>query len=787
MAVWRTAGSQIARTAVVALVIAAVAAGANFGLFAPLDQALAQFRFAGNSRPPSGEVLFVEIDAASLEAIGVWPWPRRVHGEVLDALMEMGAAEVVFDIDFSTASNSADDALFEAALARAGGYAFLAAFQQFLADGTLIVNEPLKRFARHASAVSVNVDGDGTGLTRSIPTVLAGPDLPSIPLALVPTFGGEGARIFIDYSIDLMQVPRIPVHRLLAGAVDPSLVAGRQVVIGAGAIELRDFFRVPRFGVLPGPLVQIGAVETAKAGRNLSVPGAWPALALAGVAGLLYLAFGARLSLGRLAMVAVAASLAIELAAWAALGQAALLVETLPFHATAGALVLLALFEERARRWFESREQQARLAWLAEHDVVSGARSRHAFLADLDRQLAVEPAASLMLVHLGRLEAVNASLGHEVADAVAAQVVKRLGSLFKILPARIGGDVFALNLPSGLDDAHRSLLPARLRVMLGQPFEVAGHQVVISPTCGFSETSPGTPVGAAELLRQAEVALTTARQRHTGSAVFAPAQAQRIADRRRLDLALRRALDENQFHLLFQPQMDLKSGAMVGVEALVRWQSPELGLVSPADFIPVAEETGVIVALGDWVMREACRQAAEWASTVNISVNVSSIQFRLGNVVGTVKRALAESGLAPERLDIEITESVFIDNDETMRGTLESLRALGVTIALDDFGTGYSSLSYLSKLPVDRIKIDQAFIRTLPDPHNEAIVESIVLMARRLEKTVVAEGVETEEQRAYLAGIGVELVQGYLFGRPGLPEAIGLVERAERSTIAVSA
>jgi predicted signal transduction protein with EAL and GGDEF domain len=457
----------------------------------------------------------------------------------------------------------------------------------------------------------------------------------------------------------------------------------------------------------------------------------------------------------------------VELAAWAALGQGALIVETLPFHAAAAALVLVALLEERARRWLEAREQQAQFAWLARHDAASGARSRHAFLADLDRQLAVEPAASLMLVHVGRLEAVNASLGHEVADAVAAEAVARLRSLFKILPARIGGDVFALNLPAGLDDTHRSLLPARLRVMLGQPFEVEGHQVVVSPTCGFSETSPETRVGAAELLRQAEVALATARQNRTGSALFTQAQAQRIADRRRLDLALRRALNESQFHLLFQPQIDLKSGAMVGVEALVRWQSPELGLVSPADFIPVAEESGVIVALGDWVMREACRQAAEWHWTGNISVNVSTIQFRLGNVVGTVKRALAESGLAPEWLDLEITESVFIDNDETVRSTLEELRALGVTIALDDFGTGYSSLGYLNKAVFHKLKIDGSFVREAADNRETvAIIQSIVQLAKSFRMTVTAEGVETADDFTRMRDLGCHQIQGYLFGRP---------------------
>jgi EAL domain-containing protein (putative c-di-GMP-specific phosphodiesterase class I) len=330
-------------------------------------------------------------------------------------------------------------------------------------------------------------------------------------------------------------------------------------------------------------------------------------------------------------------------------------------------------------------------------------------------------------------------------------------------------------MPNHLSESSRAELLEEVGAALEQPFEVRGHRVILGTSFGFTDTAPQGVRSASDLLQQAEVALTTARQTRSGFAPFEPAQAQRIADRRFLDLALRRALAEEQFHLLFQPQIELRTGAMMGVEALVRWQHPDRGLVSPAQFIPLAEETGLIVELGDWVMRDACHQAAQWSWGGRVSVNVSSTQFLLGDVVETVRGALAASGLRPSALEIEITESVLLESDRRVLQALGELRALGVTVALDDFGTGYSSLSYLSKLPVDKLKIDQSFVRSLPDPHNEAIIEAIVTMAHQLGKSVVAEGIEMEAQRDYLAAVGCEVGQGYLFARPARADALGLL------------
>ena len=743
------------------------------GLLDPVDEALQQMRFGATDRSPSGEIVLVEIDAASLSAVGIWPWPRQVHGEILDRLMTLGAAEVVFDIDFSSASNPQSDSAFEMALERAGGYAFLAAFRQQTDSGEVILNQPLPQFAQHAGAVLVNVDGDGTGLLRSVPAQLASEAIPSVALAL-SSQAHEGSNIIIDFGIDLDRIVRIPAVDLLQGRVDPALLANKQVVVGASALELRDFFRVPRFGVIPGPLVQIAAAETVKADRALHDLGTAPADALLVLGGIAFLLLWRGRASGRLFAIVIVMSVAFELVAWLVLRESRLLLDTEVWHVGALGFVMVAFLEERARRWRDSTRQQARLAYLARHDVSTGALLRHALIEDLDRHLSAGGKASLILVQLERLGSVNASLGHDVADALAAQAVSRLRDCLSAQPARMGNDVFALPVFSPLDTASCGALVERIAQVIDETFEVNGHRVILGARIGTTDTTPQGAGSAANLLRQAEVALSTATRMGMRHVAFAPEQAQEIEGRRVLDLALRKALVDQQFFLLFQPQVDLRTGAMVGVEALVRWQSPELGLVSPADFIPLAEETGLIVQLGEWIMREACRQAAQWSWSGKLSVNVSSIQFRLGNVLEMVRSAVEDAGIPFDRLDIEITESVLIQGDAQVQDTLEALQALGVGIALDDFGTGYSSLSYLTRLPINKIKIDQSFVRSLPDAGNEAIIATIVMMAHRLGKTVIAEGVELELQKAYLARIGCEVGQGYLFARPSTADALGL-------------
>ena len=736
--------------------------GAALNWFLPIDQAIRSVRYELTSTPPSGDMVFVEIDAPSLAEIGVWPWPRSVYATLLDRLMDMGASDVAFDIDFSAASTPQEDAAFAAALDRAGGYARLAAFAQATPDGQLILSTPQPAFARLADPVLVNVDGDGTSLVESFPAFIPGVAIPPMALALVPGAVPRGQSIGIDYSLDLNSIPRVSARDVLDGTVDPDLLRNRQIVVGASAVELKDNFRVPRFGVLPGALIQIAAAESLKADRQLVDLSIAPASLAAGLILSALLLLGRRLSLGRLSALALAASIAIELAALAALKLDAVVFDTVVVHVLVIAGLAVLTLDERSMRWRQSRQQQQRLTYLARHDASSGALSRQGLIDALDTPGAPIQPLGLVAVQLPRLAQVSATLGNEIAELVAREVRHRLQALGNVLPTRLSTDVFAFVLPVS-DEAR--LLDCAKRA-LNEPFLVDGHTVVADPTFGITASEHGS-CDSAELLRQAEVALRVARNRRNNIARYEPAMSEQIKATRLLDLSLRSALDRNELQLVFQPQVCLRTGALIGTEALVRWHNTELGSISPAQFIPLAEESSLIAQIGNWVMNDACHQAASWPWDGRLSVNVSAMQFRHGDLLASVRQALASSGFPANRLDIEITESLCAHNDPKTLATLEALRALGCSIALDDFGTGYSSLSYLAKLPVDKIKIDQSFVRGLPSVESQVLLETSVNLGRRLGKLVVAEGIETEDQRAYLASIGCDVGQGFLFGRPG--------------------
>lgn len=426
--------------------------------------------------------------------------------------------------------------------------------------------------------------------------------------------------------------------------------------------------------------------------------------------------------------------------------------------------------------------QQQRLTYLARHDPVTGALTRQAFADAIDARLRAGEPLRVIITRLNRLRNVTVTLGHQVTDSLLRHVYKRLRGIAGVQAARLGTDVFGIVLPL---EAHSEFdgLIQNIAEILDETYELDGHAIILESVFGASSGFTGR-TSATDILRQAEIALSVhderGRQKVT---VFTPDLAARIESRQDLDSKLQQALQRNEFFLLFQPQVDLRTHAMTGVEALVRWRNADLGIVSPAKFIPFAEETGLIVALGDWVMKEACRQAARWHWKGRLSVNVSAVQFRLGDVVRTVLDATKSSGFLLTRLDIEITESLFAANDPSTLAALDQLRAMGVGIAIDDFGTGYSSLSYLARLPVDKIKIDQSFVKDVPAEESKAIIETILAMAARLRKTVIAEGIETEEQVDYLSGIGCEIGQGYFFGRPATATELGLASEPAGSAL----
>jgi diguanylate cyclase (GGDEF)-like protein len=420
----------------------------------------------------------------------------------------------------------------------------------------------------------------------------------------------------------------------------------------------------------------------------------------------------------------------------------------------------------------ERRCAEAKVVFMARHDALTQLPNRVLFQERLMQAIAMTRHGSecaLLCLDLDGFKAVNDTLGHPVGDGLLRAVADRLLAAVREVDtvARLGGDEFAI-VQVGLGTPEQAaILADRIVRLIGQPYDIDGHTIVAGVSIGVS-IAPGDGASAEALLKSADIALYLAKTEGRGTyRFFEPEMDARVQARNALELELRCALPEDDFVLDYQPHLDLQSGKVTGFEALIRWNHPVRGLVGPADFIPVAEETGLIVPIGKWVLGRACLEAADWPQDIGISVNLSSAQFKGMHLLDVVQDALAASGLAPSRLELEISESVLLRNSNDRLALLHHLRALGIRITLDDFGTGYSSLSYLRSFPFDKLKIDQSFIRDVDTNKESAvIVGAIIDLALGLGMTATAEGVETAEQLAVLRKNGCTEVQGYLFSRP---------------------
>src|SRR4051794_7473382 len=430
--------------------------------------------------------------------------------------------------------------------------------------------------------------------------------------------------------------------------------------------------------------------------------------------------------------------------------------------------VLLALMDITERK-----RAEARLAFMAQHDGLTGLPNRNLLRQQVDEMLlhtrrSTDKVALLML-GLDNFKAVNDTLGHAVGDKLLRGVAKRLRSTLREEDtlARLNSDEFAI-VQSGLarpEDA--VLLAKRLLEAVGEPYLLDSHSVVIGASIGIA-MAPGDGDESEKLLKNADMALSRAKNDSRGTFSFFEAGMDALAQsRRRIEIDLRDAIQNDVLRPHYQPLIDLSTGHITGFEALVRWPDPERGMISPAEFIPVAEDTGLISAVGGLMLRRACMDAATWPDAVRVAVNLSPLQFRAGNLLSTVMDVLKQSGLPAKRLELEITETLLLEKSDEVLATLHALRALGVRISMDDFGTGYSSLSYLRSFPFDKIKIDQSFVRgPTGGAGSAAIVDAIVTLASSLGMTTTAEGVETAEQLAQVRRAGCTEAQGYHLGRP---------------------
>jgi diguanylate cyclase (GGDEF)-like protein len=424
--------------------------------------------------------------------------------------------------------------------------------------------------------------------------------------------------------------------------------------------------------------------------------------------------------------------------------------------------------------------EKARAAELARTDPITSLGNRLMFRERLTALLAnpdhAASTAAVLIFDLDRFKAINDSLGASVGDGLLGVVAERVRSAVgpSDLVTRFGGDEFGVIQIGRPQPESSAALAKRLVDLVSRSYIVEGHLLNIGASVGIA-LIPADGQDTDQILKHADLALNRAKQGGQGSfRFFETAMDEQMQAHRSLELDFRRALAMRELALVYQPQLNLASKRITGFEALLRWHNPKRGLVSPADFIPLAEKIGLIVPIGEWVIRTACIEAARWPPPLSVAVNVSAVQFGSPNLVSTVLSALAESGLDPRRLELEITESVLLGDQRAALDVLLKVRELGVRVSMDDFGTGYSSLSYLRSFPFDKIKIDQSFVRgRSDDTSGMAIVRAIAGLGRSLGMTTLAEGVETDEQLARVEADGCTDVQGYLISRPLPPERIG--------------
>jgi len=883
----------------------------SFSFVASMDNLLTEWRSAHAPRPASGKFVFLAIDKKSLDAVGVWPWPRTIYADVVDKLIAAGVNDIFIDIDFSAHSTAAADERLAGALEKAGGGVILPVFLQHAAadrnQASLAISRPLPLFAQNAWLATATVRPDRDARVRQFPTAeqIDGAVLSSAPAVLAgQEFTAPGA-FSIDFSIDPDTVPTYSIADMLAGKVASSSLRGRSVVIGAFATELKDIFSVPVHGVISGPMLHLLAAETLAQGRALQRIEPRPIALGVGLVLLLLLllVWAQRMSMRAVVAGLILASLALETVAivlqtgwamilpstllhltivaggllcflieldvsyWLAklagirtrnsdrllqqvisdsadavivldhsgqvinvsdttrsiLGADYALVPGASFRAVApsrlarlvdNALKIcrtddtrsfepeeLSIFVEGEPRILEcritvslleldasdakqaenafvvcltvrdmtkKRKYEKQLEYFSEYDELTDTLYRGALIRRMENE--PDRAWTVCAVNIHRFAVVNATLGRDVGDALLRSVAARLKDFDPAIRhvSRLGSDVFCVAVDlEAASVADVDIFAGNLIAAFAKPFGVPQSTVSIGVRVGVCDGTAGERTASARV-EAAEIALETAcRTTGTGYAIYDPVSAGKRARLRMLEGDMRQALQTGEFFLTFQEQVDLSSGQLLGAEALIRWQHRRLGMVSPLDFVSIAEANGFITELGRWVLQESCRAAMSWPPHLTVAVNVSPIQFAKGDMASEVRAILRETGLSPQRLQLEITESVFLKGTDQLTQQLQELRALGVEIALDDFGTGYSSLAYIANFPCDKIKIDQSFVRNLiTDVTSQAIVRSVATLAAGLGLKVLAEGIEDAQQRDFLSMLGCGEGQGYLFGKP---------------------
>lgn len=743
-----------ARKSSLAIVLLAFAAGCVV-LVSPLggaiDRASAPLRFAVFNRTASGNVVVVEMDARSAAAIKRWPWSRANYAEVVDRLRVAGAASIVFDVDFSSASDAAGDAAFAAALQRAEGLAVLPTFAQAggSTDERSVDALPIAAFRDHVVMSSVSVSPDADGQVRSMPfaTITAGTPRPSLSAVIAHQSGQADATFPIDMSTNPTTIPRLSFIDVRNGRFDPATVRGRNMLIGATAIEMGDRYATPRWGVVPGVIIQALAAETLFRGTPSEGSALFGlVLALVGAAAIAAVRGAVRL------VVATIMSLAAVI-----VGVITAQYELLIFYPLAPALAaLVAAATAAGTRAVLDRMRRQRLV-----DEDTGLPNRRALVGDLTPG----DKCAIVAARIAEFDKLSAGLG----PAGAIDLIKRIRDRISVLGGgltvyRIEDRVLAWR--ATVDAEQVQTRYEQLRAIMLSPIDIGGRKIDVSLSIGFAEGAASTET----IITNAALAADLARSNGTGWHVHSETDLASADTEISLISDLEYAMAEGQVTVVYQPKLDLQRNRIASVEALVRWHHPTRGMIRPDYFIPLVEKANRIEHLTFYVLRRAIADMRTWntgGERIRVAINLSAVLFESRQFIDDLHKLVRDEDVDPTMLIFEVTESAAMRSPERAIDALTAFKALGVSISVDDYGTGQSTLSYLKKLPLDELKIDRSFVEFAHQNRGDAVlVRSTVDLAHELGLKVVAEGVETHECLEFLRSVGCDMAQGYLISRP---------------------
>ncbi len=772
------AGALVLRRSRMIVILSGVAAALALlfgGGGAAVENELRTLRNMVRAHDATGEVHIVEIDKRSIEALRVWPWPRRYHARAVDALREAGVRSIAFDVDFSSESTPEDDFLLVRALDRAGGSVVLPAIRQSAGANSRdsIDSEPIPALRDHSFAGAVAMQPDSGGFVRSAPLgmVISGSPRPSLA-AMVAEVAAPGIESFaIDFAVRPETIPRHSFVDLIEGRVPASALRGKRVIIGSTAVETPDRYPVPGYGVIYGVVIQALAAETLLAGR----PGTlrWiPTLVIAFAAIWLLAGRASRPKriIGFVGTGVLILLLPLALEQWAS--TSAEVVPALGAMFAAGVAASIATLVRTFRR-----------------RTMINAETGLPNLNALAESLRTEPKALVAVAQIEGFSATASACGPQITADLVRRIAERVGQVTRGTDVhRVDEATLAWTVdPQDIDEVGDRF--DALAALMRAPVEAGGRRVDIALSYGVA---PGTGAEARRLVANATHAAAEAGKSGERWQLFTGGNEEDAHWRLSLLGELDAALERGDIWVAHQAKYDLATRKVVGSEALVRWQHATRGPIPPDLFIPAVEESGRIYELTMHVLRTALSDAAEWrdrGETLSVAVNISVTLLTRPDFVADIEAALAASGLPPRYLTLEVTESAAMTSSDAALAALETLRDMGLKLSVDDYGTGQSTLTYLKRLPASELKIDKSFIQTVVGNRNDAIlVRSTIDLAHELGLSVVGEGVEDSECLEALAAMGCDTVQGYHIGRPMTAnDFLALVRRLNVDEAAVAA